>query len=107
MSNNLVNDWGTVLLFPRWKSFIQFSQCLKSMYRYFLWNLMETFSFILEFEDEFMRLADLPLLADLAFVGNPLQEKCAPQSKWIQEVSKRLPDLKKVDGKTVTALFCI
>ncbi|XP_024155556.1 dynein light chain 1, axonemal isoform X1 [Oryzias melastigma] len=48
--------------------------------------------------DEFMRLADLPLLADLAFVGNPLQEKCAPQSKWIQEVSKRLPDLKKVDG---------
>uniref|UniRef100_A0A8C8DJQ0 Dynein axonemal light chain 1 n=1 Tax=Oryzias sinensis TaxID=183150 RepID=A0A8C8DJQ0_9TELE len=48
--------------------------------------------------DEFMRLADLPLLADLAFVGNPLQEKCAPQYNWIQEVSKRLPHLKKVDG---------
>ncbi|RVE66551.1 hypothetical protein OJAV_G00108260 [Oryzias javanicus] len=48
--------------------------------------------------DEFKRLASLPLLADLAFVGNPLQKKCAPQSNWIQEVSKRLPNLKKVDG---------
>lgn len=73
-------------------------------YMEFVGNII---SFILEFADEFMRLADLPLLADLAFVGNPLQEKCAPQYNWIQEVSKRLPHLKKVDGKTVLAVFCI
>ncbi|XP_010135068.1 PREDICTED: dynein light chain 1, axonemal [Buceros rhinoceros silvestris] len=45
---------------------------------------------------EFVRLAELPLLEDLVFVGNPLQEKHA--SDWIEEATKRVPKLKKLDG---------
>ncbi|XP_064368637.1 dynein axonemal light chain 1 isoform X1 [Dromaius novaehollandiae] len=49
---------------------------------------------------EFVRLAELPLLEDLVFVGNPLQEKYASDQKnsWIEEASKRVPKLKKLDG---------
>ncbi|NXG28137.1 DNAL1 protein, partial [Dromaius novaehollandiae] len=48
----------------------------------------------------FVRLAELPLLEDLVFVGNPLQEKYASDQKnsWIEEASKRVPKLKKLDG---------
>ncbi|NXG78241.1 DNAL1 protein, partial [Baryphthengus martii] len=50
---------------------------------------------------EFVRLAELPLLEDLVFVGNPLQEKYASDQKnsWIEEATKRVPNLKKLDGK--------
>ncbi|XP_009874133.1 PREDICTED: dynein light chain 1, axonemal isoform X1 [Apaloderma vittatum] len=48
---------------------------------------------------EFVRLAELPLLEDLVFAGNPLQEKYASdQNNWIEEASKRVPNLKKLDG---------
>ncbi|KAM6335730.1 dynein axonemal light chain 1 [Podargus strigoides] len=49
---------------------------------------------------EFVRLAEVPLLEDLVFVGNPLQEKYASDQKnnWIDEATKRLPKLKKLDG---------
>ncbi len=50
-----------------------------------------------------MRLADLPCLADLVFVGNPLEEKHSAEATWMDEASKRLPNLKKLDGKSVSA----
>ncbi|KAM9654062.1 peroxisomal succinyl-coenzyme A thioesterase-like isoform X1 [Harpia harpyja] len=52
---------------------------------------------------EFVRLAELPLLEDLVFVGNPLQEKYASDQKnnWIEEATKRVPKLKKLDGTLV------
>lgn len=48
---------------------------------------------------EFVRLADIPLLTDLVFVGNPLQEKHSLDGNWMDEASKRLPNLKKLDGE--------
>lgn len=50
-----------------------------------------------------MRLADLPCLADLVFVGNPLEEKHSAEGTWMDEASKRLPNLKKLDGKSISA----
>ncbi|CAJ1052719.1 dynein axonemal light chain 1 [Xyrichtys novacula] len=47
---------------------------------------------------EFMRLADLPCLVDLVFVGNPLEEKYSAKGTWMDEASKRLPNLTKLDG---------
>nr|XP_020464425.1 dynein light chain 1, axonemal isoform X1 [Monopterus albus] len=47
---------------------------------------------------EFERLADLPCLADLVFVGNPLQEKHSAEGNWLDEAQKRLPYLGKLDG---------
>uniref|UniRef100_A0A671Q8K4 Dynein axonemal light chain 1 n=1 Tax=Sinocyclocheilus anshuiensis TaxID=1608454 RepID=A0A671Q8K4_9TELE len=48
---------------------------------------------------EFQKLADLPALADIIFVGNPLEEKYSADGNWIEEATKRLPKLKKLDGK--------
>ncbi|MBN3325447.1 DNAL1 protein, partial [Atractosteus spatula] len=48
---------------------------------------------------EFIKLADLPALVDLVFVGNPLEEKYSAEGNWIEEATKRLPKLKKLDGK--------
>ncbi|NXI65327.1 DNAL1 protein, partial [Anseranas semipalmata] len=73
MSNNLVKDWDVLSMFH---------------------NLVGVFTFVVA--AEFARLAELPLLEDLVFVGNPLQEKYA--SDWIEEASKRVPKLKKLDG---------
>ncbi|CAL8271148.1 unnamed protein product [Merluccius merluccius] len=50
---------------------------------------------------EFVRLADLPCLVDLVFVGNPLEEKYSAEGTWMDEASKRLPKLKKLDGTPV------
>ncbi|XP_076835171.1 dynein axonemal light chain 1 isoform X2 [Brachyhypopomus gauderio] len=47
---------------------------------------------------EFVKLADLPSLVDLVFVGNPLEEKYSAESTWIEEATRRLPNLKKLDG---------
>lgn len=47
-----------------------------------------------------MRLADLPCLADLVFVGNPLEEKHSAEGTWMDEACKRLPNLKKLDGES-------
>lgn len=54
-----------------------------------------------------MRLAELPCLADLVFVGNPLEEKHSAEANWMDEASKRLPNLKKLDGKCVLAAVCL
>ncbi|XP_038144872.1 dynein light chain 1, axonemal isoform X2 [Cyprinodon tularosa] len=47
---------------------------------------------------EFGRLADLPVLENLVFKGNPLEEKYSIEGNWIEEASKRLPKLQKLDG---------
>lgn len=62
-------------------------------------NLVGVFTFVVA--AEFVRLAELPLLEDLVFVGNPLQEKYASDQKnnWIEEATKRVPKLKKLDGE--------
>ncbi|XP_029454527.1 dynein light chain 1, axonemal isoform X3 [Rhinatrema bivittatum] len=50
---------------------------------------------------EFSKLADLPLLEDLVFVGNPLEEKQSAEGTWLEDATKRLPKLKKLDGTPV------
>ncbi|CAH6845162.1 Dnal1 [Phodopus roborovskii] len=50
---------------------------------------------------EFVKLAELPCLEDLVFVGNPLEEKHAAEGNWIEEATKRVPKLKKLDGTPV------
>ncbi|XP_062325639.1 dynein axonemal light chain 1 isoform X1 [Osmerus eperlanus] len=50
---------------------------------------------------EFVKLADLPSLADLVFVGNPLEEKHTAEGNWTEEATKRLSKLKKLDGNPV------
>uniref|UniRef100_A0A8C6IMA4 NXF1/2/3/5-like leucine-rich repeat domain-containing protein n=1 Tax=Melopsittacus undulatus TaxID=13146 RepID=A0A8C6IMA4_MELUD len=50
---------------------------------------------------EFVRLAELPLLEDLVFVGNPLQQKFSDQNSWIEEATKRVPKVRKLDGVLV------
>lgn len=47
---------------------------------------------------EFNKLAELPALEELLFVGNPLEDKHSADGTWRDEVSKRLPKLKKLDG---------
>ncbi|NXM73662.1 DNAL1 protein, partial [Serilophus lunatus] len=79
MSNNLVKDWDVLSMFH---------------------NLVAVFTFVVA--AEFVRLAEVPLLEDLVFVGNPLQEKYASdQNSWIEEATKRVPKLKKLDGTLV------
>ncbi|KAK2567498.1 Dynein axonemal light chain 1 [Acropora cervicornis] len=51
--------------------------------------------------DEFQKLAELPVLEDLLFVGNPLEEKHSAEGNWRDEAIKRLPRLKKLDGVPV------
>ncbi|NXP54756.1 DNAL1 protein, partial [Heliornis fulica] len=77
MSNNLVKDWDVLSMFH---------------------NLVGVFTFVVA--AEFVRLAELPLLEDLVFVGNPLQKNYASDKKnnWIEEATKRVPKLKKLDG---------
>nr|XP_033807315.1 dynein light chain 1, axonemal isoform X1 [Geotrypetes seraphini] len=50
---------------------------------------------------EFSKLGDLPVLEDLVFVGNPLEEKHSSEGNWLEEATKRLPKLKKLDGTPV------
>nr|KAF6391799.1 dynein axonemal light chain 1 [Pipistrellus kuhlii] len=50
---------------------------------------------------EFVKLAELPCLEDLVFVGNPLEEKHSAEGNWIEEATKRVPKLKKLDGTPV------
>jgi len=56
---------------------------------------------------EFDRLKELPNLVDLLLVNTPLyfahvDEKTGDETEWRLEVLKRLPTLKKLDGKDVT-----
>ncbi|KAM5244692.1 dynein axonemal light chain 1 isoform 3-T3 [Hipposideros larvatus] len=50
---------------------------------------------------EFVKLAELPCLEDLVFVGNPLEEKHSAEGNWIEEATKSVPKLKKLDGTPV------
>lgn len=52
---------------------------------------------------EFVKLAELPCLEDLVFVGNPLEEKHSSEGNWIDEATKRVPKLKKLDGEWLWA----
>lgn len=44
---------------------------------------------------------DLPVLEEVLFVGNPLEEKLSAEGTWRDEVSKKFPTLKKLDGKPI------
>jgi dynein light chain 1 len=50
---------------------------------------------------EFQKLADLPCLEDLLFVGNSLEEKHTADGDWREQATKRLPKLRKLDGVPV------
>ena len=50
---------------------------------------------------EFEHLSELPVLEDLVFIGNPLEEESATAQKYTDEVIKRLLFLKKLDGYPV------
>lgn len=47
---------------------------------------------------EFEHLTELPVLEDLVFIGNPLEEDYSLTGKYNDEVIKRLLYLKKLDG---------
>jgi len=51
--------------------------------------------------DEFQKLAELPVLVDLLFVGNPLEEKHSLEGDWRDLATTKLPKLKKLDGVPV------
>jgi len=51
--------------------------------------------------DEFQKLSEIPTLADLLFVGNPLQEKHEAEGDWRDLATSKLPKLKKLDGVPV------
>lgn len=51
--------------------------------------------------NEFGKLADLPVLEELVFVGNPLEEKETAEGTYRDNVAKKLPKLKKLDGVPV------
>ncbi|NXB99172.1 DNAL1 protein, partial [Orthonyx spaldingii] len=78
MSNNLVKDWDVLCMFH---------------------SVVGVFTFVVA--AEFVRLAELPSLEELVFVGNPLQDKYAAENNWIEEATKRVPNLKKLDGTLV------
>ncbi|XP_077994462.1 dynein axonemal light chain 1-like [Glandiceps talaboti] len=50
---------------------------------------------------EFNKLSDVPLLEELVFVGNPLEEKHSLEGDWTEKVTRGLPKLKKLDGVPV------
>ncbi|XP_045171654.1 dynein axonemal light chain 1-like isoform X2 [Mercenaria mercenaria] len=52
---------------------------------------------------EFMKLADLPCMIELGFIGNPLGDSLseASQENYTDTITKKLPKLKRLDGFTV------
>jgi dynein light chain 1 len=47
---------------------------------------------------EFEHLSELPVLEDLVFIGNPIEEDAASAGKYTEDVTRRLMYLKKLDG---------
>ena len=41
------------------------------------------------------------MLEEILLTGNPLEEKLAAEGTWRDEVSKKYPTLKKLDGKPI------
>ncbi|XP_068573862.1 dynein axonemal light chain 1 [Cebidichthys violaceus] len=91
VANTLEELWISFNLIEKLKG-IQFMKKLRVLYMSN--NLVKEWG-------EFVRLADLPCLADLVFVGNPLEEKHSAEGTWMDEASKRLPKLWKLDGTPV------
>lgn len=52
---------------------------------------------------EFQKLTELPVLEELVFVGNPLEEKHSGEGDWRDRVQTKLPKLKKLDGETLVS----
>lgn len=46
-------------------------------------------------------LKDLPALSEVLLTGNPLEEKCTADGNWRDEVAKKLPQTKKLDGRPI------
>ncbi|KAI8805863.1 hypothetical protein BJ742DRAFT_680734, partial [Cladochytrium replicatum] len=51
--------------------------------------------------DGVLSIKDCPALEELLLIGNPLEEKHTGEGNWVQEVAKKFPTLKKLDGKMV------
>ena len=47
---------------------------------------------------EFEHLSELPVLEDLVFIGNPLEEDCSTAGNYTEQIIRRLLFLKKLDG---------
>uniref|UniRef100_A0A8C9II39 Uncharacterized protein n=1 Tax=Piliocolobus tephrosceles TaxID=591936 RepID=A0A8C9II39_9PRIM len=63
-------------------------------------NLLYLFSSLIRIRENH-NIIELPCLEDLVFVGNPLEEKHSAENNWIEEATKRVPKLKKLDGTPV------
>ena len=50
---------------------------------------------------EFEHLSELPVLEDLVFIGNPLEEDCASAGAYNDQVIRRLLYLKKLGSISV------
>lgn len=50
---------------------------------------------------EFNKLADCSLLAELVFVGNPLEITHSEAGDWKERVEKAIPSLKKIDAQPI------
>ncbi|KAG5460479.1 MAG: hypothetical protein BJ554DRAFT_7468, partial [Olpidium bornovanus] len=46
-------------------------------------------------------LKELPVLEEVLLTGNPLEEKCTADGNWRDEITKKLPGLKKLDGRPI------
>ncbi|KAI9207132.1 uncharacterized protein BJ171DRAFT_639835 [Polychytrium aggregatum] len=51
--------------------------------------------------DGIMCLKDLPQLEDVLLVGNPVEEKATADGVWVNEMTKKFPTLKRLDGKPI------
>ncbi|KAF6213615.1 hypothetical protein GE061_011336 [Apolygus lucorum] len=48
--------------------------------------------------NEIARLGEMPKIADVAFLGNPVHEHCATDEEWRTGMFKRVPQLRRLDG---------
>ncbi|KAJ1339088.1 hypothetical protein BSLG_006226 [Batrachochytrium salamandrivorans] len=51
--------------------------------------------------DGIAQIQTLPVLEDLLLCGNPLEEKLSADGTWVAEITKKIPVLRKLDGKTI------
>ena len=50
---------------------------------------------------EFSKLADLPVLQELVFNGNPLEEKMVADGDYLDKVKDKITSLKKLDATPI------
>ena len=50
---------------------------------------------------EFSKLADLPVLQELVFNGNPLEEKMVADGDYYDKVKDKIKSLKKLDARPI------